>query len=366
MKYQENGAFSDDSSKLITKGWMNYEKIIAQKIITWLIMIILLPLSSYASTCRGRFINPISDICWSCLMPISIGGINIGKGAAPKKRDTKNPTSPICLCNRENVPLVPGVSIGFWEPARLVDITRTPYCMVNLGGIPMGPNDQKHLSSYQRGYDKHHSHHSFYHVHYYIYPLIYWLELITDFICLEKTTFDLAYISEMDVTWNDEKLQTLLNPEAFLFGNIMAQAACTIDCAASTINLPRDEMFWCAGCWGNIYPFSGSNADHVGGVQASSLYTTRIIAKMHRLGLAQETSTSDSSANGQICRKSRAMKIKKSQYKLQMVHPKSTSGDAGCWPLGLSDMVYSAFKEYPYDGEDFGYLIWRKRNCCAF
>jgi conjugal transfer pilus assembly protein TraU len=61
-------------------------------------------------------------------------------------------------------------------------------------------------------------------VHYYIYPLIYWLELITDWVCLEKSTFDVAYISELDVTWNDPKLQSLFNPESFLFGNIVAQA----------------------------------------------------------------------------------------------------------------------------------------------
>ncbi|WP_375326476.1 TraU family protein [Candidatus Tisiphia endosymbiont of Nemotelus uliginosus] len=38
--------------------------------------------------------------------------------------------------------------------------------------------------------------------------------MITDFICLEKSSFDVAYMSEFDVTWNDEKLQNLLNPEA--------------------------------------------------------------------------------------------------------------------------------------------------------
>lgn len=300
-------------------------------------------------------------------MPISIGGFNIGNGAAPKKRDTKNPTSPLCMCIKGTLPLpVPGISIGFWEPVRLVDITRTPFCMTNLGGLQLGGGNSRKISSYSRGYGKHHSHKSFYHVHYYVYPLIYWLELITDFVCLEKSTFDVAYMSELDVTWNDEKLQILLNPESFLFGNPIAQAACAIDCSSSTVSLPRDEMFWCAGCWGNIYPFSGANADHVGGVQNSSLLTTRIIAKMHRLGLAQETSTSDGSVNGQLCRKSRAMKIKKSQYKLQMVNPKSSSNDIGCWPLGLSDLLYSSGREYPNDGQDWGYLIFRKVNCCAF
>lgn len=349
----------------ITQGQMIKQKLIM------LIMVIaidmLIPLSANANiTCQGRFVNPITDICWSCLMPISIGAFNIGKGASPKSRDTKNPASPLCACVKANIP-VPGISIGFWEPVRLVDVTRTPYCMTNLGGVSIG-NDLRRMGSYNRSYDRlEHKHDSFYHVHYYIYPLIYWLELITDFICLEQNSFDLAYMSEFDVTWNDPKLQSLLNPEAILFGNPIAQAACSLDCGAATFNLPLDNMFWCAGCLGNMYPFSGANADHIGGVQSSSLLTMRILAKQHRVGLAQITSTSDSKVNGPLCQKSRGLKIKKSQYKLQMVNPKSTTGgnDIGCWPVGLSDLLYSSFKEYPYDGQDWGYLIWRKRNCCA-
>ena len=123
----KNSTFGDDPARRFAKGRMNHRKIIIS-----LIMAILVPVSSYASTCQGRFVSPVSDICWSCLLPISIGGFNIGKGSTPKKRDTKNPSSPLCLCTKANVP-VPGISIGFWEPVRLVDITRTPYCMVNLG-----------------------------------------------------------------------------------------------------------------------------------------------------------------------------------------------------------------------------------------
>lgn len=329
-----------------------------------LIITIIIPISASASiTCKGHFVNPITDICWSCLMPISIGGFSIGKGMSPKKRDRANPKSPICLCNKEGVPL-PGISIGFWEPARLVDVTRTPYCMVNLGGIEFGSGQAQKISAHKRGYGKRKTHQSFYHVHYYIYPLIYWLELLTDFLCLEAGTVDIAYMSEFDITWNDPKLQSLLNPEAILFGNPIAQVSCSLDCAASTIDMPLEPMFWCAGCWGNIYPLSGANADHIGGVQNSSLLTYRIINKMHRLGLAESTATTDASINGEICRKHKAFKIKKKQYKLQMVNPKSTKGDIGCWPLGLSDMLYAALKEYPYDGQDWGYLIWRKKNCC--
>ena len=40
--------------------------------------------------------------------------------------DTANPSSPVCFC--DNPPRL-GLSIGYWEPVRLVDVTRTPFCM---------------------------------------------------------------------------------------------------------------------------------------------------------------------------------------------------------------------------------------------
>lgn len=341
--------------------------VLQKKYIAILITAIFLPFSSNASvTCKGHFVNPITDVCWSCIPPINIGGIHIGKGGTPKKRDTKNPKTPVCLCSKGTPPLpIPGLSIGFWEPVRLVDITRTPYCMVNLGGLSIG-SDMRKISSYERRNSAagRRGHYSFHHVHYYVYPLIYWLELITDFGCLEQSTFDVAYMSEFDITWNDPKMQSLLNPEAILFGNPIAQAACSLDCAAATFNLPDDNMFWCAGCYGNMYPLSGANADHIGGVGNSSLLTMRLLNKLHKIGLARETSTSDGRINGPLCRKPINLKLKKSQYKLQMVNPKTTSDGIGCWPLGLSDMLYQAGKEYPYDGQDWGYLLWRKTNCC--
>lgn len=30
--------------------------------------------------CNGRFVNPISDVCWSCLFPITILGVKIVGG----------------------------------------------------------------------------------------------------------------------------------------------------------------------------------------------------------------------------------------------------------------------------------------------
>ena len=355
---------------MIVSAILNHIKSQITGLIVILLLAMFVPMKAIASdnvTCHGRFVNPITDICWSCLLPISVGPVSIGSGNTPAKRDIKNPASPICACSKGVQPVMPGISLGFWDPARMVDITRSTYCMVGLGGLQLGPHDLRRQGAYTKSHSKKRiAHNSFYHLHYYIYPLVYWLELITDLMCLEQTSFDLAYLSELDPTWNDEKLQTLLNPEVFLFANPIAQAACSIDCALATASTASDTMFWCSGCWGNMYPWGGANADHVGGVQNSSLLTTRILAKMHRVGLAKSTSTTDASINGKICGKQTQLKIKKSQYKLQMVYPSATSGPIGCWPLGMSDMAYSSGKEYPNNGQDWSYVIWRKRNCCAF
>jgi len=89
-------------------------KKVTESLALMLVVIFTLPTKATADiTCNGRFVNPITDICWSCILPISIGNIvNIGSGSAPKKRDTRNPSSPLCLCTKAGVP-VPGITIGF-------------------------------------------------------------------------------------------------------------------------------------------------------------------------------------------------------------------------------------------------------------
>ena len=76
-----------------------YQPLPLQNIIKQIVMLviaIILPISANASvTCKGRFVNPISDICWSCLLPISIGELKFGGGMSPAKRESKFPS--MCL-----------------------------------------------------------------------------------------------------------------------------------------------------------------------------------------------------------------------------------------------------------------------------
>ena len=79
----------------------------------------------------GRWVNPISDVCWKCLFPMTLGSIQLASGAHP---DTPNPASPIQLCPYGILYRL-GLAIGFWEPLAMTDVTREPGVMVNMGGF---------------------------------------------------------------------------------------------------------------------------------------------------------------------------------------------------------------------------------------
>ena len=190
---------------------------------------------------------------------------------------------------------------------------------------------------------------------------MHWLELLTDFVCVEHAEFDIAYITEIDPLWNDDETAFIFNPETSIFAHPSAQASCAADCISSISGFPIDSMFWCAGCHGSIYPFTGNVPDHISGVQTSLLLVTRMLAKLHRGLIAEGTIGVEG-----LCGKYSMPIMSKTQYKQQMLYPVSTTGQGGCKPLGRSDLLWASGKEKPYSGEDFGYLIWRKRNCCLF
>lgn len=313
-------------------------------------------LSPMASArCQGRFINPVTDICWSCLFPMTLGGMKMVGG----REDTPNPSGLVCECPGR-LPLPVGIPVSMWEPARLVDVTRTPYCLVNMGGLQVSGNSSpqgKGAASTQGGGNVAGLKHSFYQVHWYMYPVIYWLELLVDLGCLDKSSVDLLYLSELDPFWADDETGFIINAESVLFANPIAQAACAADCVSASTGFPIDRLFWCGGCQGSLYPFSGHIPAHVGGVQGSLLATQKMMAKLHREWLLWGTSGKEA-----WCGKYKMPIIKKSQYKTQMTYPIPQTD--GCMPLGRSDALWSSGKEFPYQGEDFGYLIWMKKNCC--
>ena len=310
---------------------------------------------AYATAlCQGHFINPITDICWECLLPITIGASAVANSSYP---DTPNPTSPVGYC-----PAPPpvfwrlGLNVGYWEPFSLTDVTRVPYCMVNLGGLQLNLGSKAGIGGTQmRSND---SSESFYYVHWYKYPVIYWLQLLTSLGCLQGGEFDIAYLTELDPTWNDSELAYILNPEAMVFGRMRTQTACSADVGASLYGTAVDPLFWCAGAQGSMYPLTGWVQDEHSPVQAATLLTERMDFKMHREGLVMDTVGENSPAN---CFEYPMPIMPKSRYRYEMTNvvPDANS----CHPFGQLDAFWEYGHHYPGEGNQFGYLVWEKRNC---
>lgn len=306
--------------------------------------------------CNKKFLNPITEVCWDCIFPISIGGLSINLGTS--RPDTKNQALPLCYC--PGVPPRPGLAIGLWEPARLVDVANEPGCFVNMGFeidfglLSLGKTSRTTMNGASTG--------SQWQAHYYFYPLISWLGLVVDGLCMQNAQFDVAYISEVDPLWQDAELNNIINPEAVLFANPIAQAACAADCVSASVGaLPVDFLHWCVGCGGGIYPIQGESAAHVGSIMASQVVATKMQARMHRLLLAKRTGGSEA-----LCRNESAPIMLKSHYRYQVTRPRAkTRGRFACGPTGFSPQLIDTLREYPFKGESFGWLMWRKRNCCA-
>ena len=304
--------------------------------------------------CSGKLINPATDICWDCLLPITIGSNSIAPGSLP---DTSNPDSPICVCPGHPIPHI-GIALGYWEPMALVDVTRTPFCLVSLGGISVGaaPN----AGDITAATTKENS--SFFHVHEYNFPIMRWLGIEGN--CHQRGPMMPEYLGELDPTWNDDTLAMTLFPETAAFGDPISQSACAVDAASASFGLPQDKLFWCAGSQGTLYPVTGQVEEHVGGVQATVLLTERLLFKLHRLGLVQDSSASH------LCSESYEPIMPKSRYRYQMTYPVATTKSAGCQPFGRStipwEAIYSATQETPLSTENYSYLIWKKRNCCSY
>jgi len=294
-----------------------------------------------------------TDICWGCLFPIKMGAAEIGGGSVPSGASDQI----LCSCADNNGVPQFGNAIGMWEPAYLVDVVRAPGCSPSLGGsILPGVNDRtwgNRGSGERDGSDK-----GFHHYHFYSFPLIQMLDLFTPGECNTGgiVDFDMLYPSEMDPTWNDDELAFFTNPEAAAIANIPAQAACTASSAATAVGRNIDSLWWCAGSWGMLYPFSGHGAAD-GMPRMTSLAAMRGIAAQHRRGLLRKTMGSD-----QLCGATIAPMLPKSQYRMSMYFPVAETDDNHV--MGETTWNWGLGKTIPRTGEDATYMLWRWKDCC--
>lgn len=315
-----------------------------------------LSFATHGLNCSGHFVNPITDVCWRCLFPLTIGSAEVVHSSLP---DTPNAKSPLGSCPTK-LGVKFGLNIGFWEPVALTDVTDTPYCMVNLGGHRLNLGLKQGRGGRQTSLGGAQSR-AFFHVHWYKYPLINWLNLITSAGCMEPGDFDIAYLTELDPSWRDSEMSFVLSPESVLFANPVAQASCAADSLSSTLaKKPLDTLFWCAGTQGSIFPLTGHVNAPLSPVQTALLLTERLNFKLHR-----ELLISDSSPEvGSICTPRHLPVTPKSRYRYEMVN--QVADGRHCYPSGFSTLAWEAGKIKPQKEDQYGFLVWRKRNCVWF
>lgn len=222
---------------------------------------------------------------------------------------------------------------------------------------------------------------SFYQYHYYSFPLLAMLNLFVQAACNPDnyTDLDLMYMSEIDPTWNNDEIAFFVNPEAAAVANPIAQAACTVDAAAASVGFPIDNLWWCAGAWGGLYPLTG-NAPHMSMPRETSLLATRAVAALHRRGLSWRTKGDDVLCRGKI-----DPMLPKTQYRMSMFFPSAEAGDTitfttqnadgtttnstkkteGSHPIGQTTFVWGEWRTIPAVGEDALYMLWRWNDCCS-
>jgi len=315
-------------------------------------------LASDPGCSNSNLIGPklVTDVCWNCLFPIRVAGVPLGgssntvpEGAADRQ---------ICACQDNNGVPHPGVVTSFWEPARLVEFQRVPGCSSVLNGTRF-PMDRT-FQGMHGGTDYDGGDGSFMHYHYYAFPLMLIMDMFVSGKCNADgyTDLDLMYLSELDPTWNNSELAFFTNPEAAAVANPIAAAACTADAVSSTAGRPLTSMFWCAGAWGAIYPISGHQTGGDDVMRTSSLLKTRVMAALHRRGLAWQTMGTSAMCGGGHIRPT----LPKSQYKFSLIYPLPETERAHV--IGESTLRWGLGRTIPGIGNDPIYTIWRWNDCC--
>ena len=325
----------------------------------------------------------ITNICWSCLFPVRIMGEQWfdRAGTVPPNAATDR----LCSCDDGLGLTELGFAAGFWAPVRLIEIVRKPYCSPALGGTTLSSGSR--MWGMNDGGDGGTQSNQFYNYHYFAFPLYEILGLFTAPECNPGgfSDFDLMYMSELDPTWVEDELAMFVNPETAVMANPMVRAACVQDCAQSTNNAPSDDLWWCAGCWGDLYPFTGNVPAGGGGVRVSSLLSARALAGLHRRGQAWRTAGNDVLCEGGQIHPTLA----KSQYRLSLLFPVPEADNTRvataappsqptgvafidaydwtqgcCHAIGVPTALWGEWRQRPGSGEDFLYMLWRWSDCC--
>jgi len=308
--------------------------------------------NSYAKSDSCDFFNPITDVCWWCLFPIRIGGVKVTLGY--NNIDYSDVNSPICVCMTP-FPRI-GITVSFWEAARIAETVQQPwkfpdFCLdLSIAKIPAGGTESSNTVNQPR-YQ--------WQVHWIAYPVFEMLSIAMDFICLEHTGIDFGYVSELDPNWNDDFTALFVYPETILFANPIAEFACLPDRAMTAARqFGLTPLFWCAGNWGTTYPLTKAISETDSPTISAALAVAKVNAMLHRDFVAKKTAGLEA-----LCGLGFSFIFPKKQYKYQLAKP---IRDFQCVPVGQDEIWWAELKEPITKDTYHTFVIWRKRDCCAF
>lgn len=341
----------------------------------------------------------ITKVCWKAIFPIRLMGANwnFGLSESGSSRPPEAASHALCACKSSTggIPTL-GVTLGYWQPARIIEVVRKPYCHPSLGGLDVDLSvgfGARPVGGMQpdkgRGVAKETG---FYNWHIYYFPVLAIIKMFNGPACNPDgfSEFDVAASSFIYPNWYDTTFQAFVQPEVLLFANPIGYAGTAMDCAYTAANWkPLDSVFWGAGCWGMNLPWIGSLGSNPGMVGGTSLIAARAMALTARLGLSRRTMGNDA-----YCKAQPMPIMKKSQYKLQMLFPRSEATASNPQPVSLSPgnasqvpqtdptsltnvftgscthpigapvVRWGAWRHIPAVGEDAIYLEWKWTDCC--
>lgn len=308
-----------------------------------------------ATSADAQLIFSLSVSTLYNMFPIKIGETTIIAGG----EDTPSGNvSPVCYCP---IPIPPyyrmGIVVSFWEPIALLEAVALPGCSPALGQtLPVGSTGAFSIG----GHTSHEPTHpgESLQFHWITNPVYYMLNDTANTHCVTKGSgLDLAYLTEYDPLWQNDSWAMQIHPEVLLFANPLAQFACMADAIASAAGFPLTPLFWCAGSWGSVYPFSkNASLDHP---SSSALITARAIYKMHR----ETILWGSTGVNVAMCAQHPMPIWLKHQYGIFPLYPV-------LWPyripIGRTGMIWSAGEDAPGISKHVDvWAIYRKRTCCV-
>jgi conjugal transfer pilus assembly protein TraU len=314
--------------------------------------------------------NMTSDICWDCFYPISIGGSVQGD----QSRIPIDHASSTCTCpGRFFGEETEGPTLGMWQPTHVMELVREPYCSPIMdeklqssdtgsggGSWASRLGTWGSIGTGSSGVNNNNQPEAYYNAHFFAFPVGLILDMFENAVCVSDAGYSATplYMSEIDPMWNDPELSIYTTLEAYLFNNPIALMACIEDGIQTSLYQPNPYLFWCAGTWGGLYPFTGFTTQQGSPPRDSSLTGARLLAHMGRLGLA-----SRSYGDGAVCTDVPVPIFPKLQYRLQMLYPIAERQD-NHW-IGETTWTWGEWRNIPAVGEDFVYLVWTYHECCG-